>query len=217
MWLTRFSGVRSARGFVFRTCAENGQRVWFDRISSPGKAKVKLLLRLGSAARTGSSKRGARSTGAPWAKNKLAGSITWGKTYTLPPPDHARPKESRSLFRSEHALYDGVVSKEFVELRNELLELPESQEAAVLGPSWANHVVALLSEQEVARVDHGLPWCGGGSEPFNCRLTDPIHETEVCSLDECQETGDGLISVNTHVRGLLRYLGGRYLADGTFL
>ena len=66
IWLLIFVVAKSPRGAVFRTCAEKGQRVWLDLLSSPGWTNVKLLLRWGSCARTGSSKRGARSTGAPY-------------------------------------------------------------------------------------------------------------------------------------------------------
>jgi hypothetical protein len=64
-WLAVPPVPKSARGFVFRMWAEKGQFVWSLARSEPGCVKLKLLFRLGSAPRAGSSTSGERSVGAP--------------------------------------------------------------------------------------------------------------------------------------------------------
>jgi hypothetical protein len=85
------------------------------------------------------------------------------------------------LRRGEHAwLGYGVVGEELVELGNELFELAESEEGAILCPSWASDRVSGLSEQKVACVDDSLAWGRVGSETIDSRLADTVHVTEVC-------------------------------------
>lgn len=65
MWCLLSTGVKSVRGTVFLIWAEKGQRDWSDEIFMPAWVKLKLLFRVGSAPSSGSSKMGAKSTGAP--------------------------------------------------------------------------------------------------------------------------------------------------------
>lgn len=124
--------------------------VWFVERVAFGCSNVKLLLRVGSAPSSGSSNRGARSTGAPCVSTSMTNmhmNSSKRSTYTLPSANHARTQEIRTLLRGESILDDGVVGQEFVKLGDELLELAEYEEGAIFGPRWASNSVACLVQQ----------------------------------------------------------------------
>ena len=101
-------------------------------------------------------------------------------TYALPSAHHAGTKQCRALSFGEIADFEGIVSKECGKFGDELFELTESQERAVLGPIRASDTVSILPKQNNARGDDRLAGIWIGSEALKARLTDTVQEAEIC-------------------------------------
>ena len=76
----------------------------------------------------------------------------------LPAAKHARAQEISALLHGQvHGrVLDGVVEEIVVELRYELLEVPESQESAVESPRWADERITFTTCEDATVLYDGL-------------------------------------------------------------